>query len=69
MPRPIPNAADLADAERFIAEAYDADPKVCRTWLAEHRAELRRQAAVAAMQKRMHLEQKAAFAPERRAAA
>jgi hypothetical protein len=57
--RRLPNEADRAAGEAFVAETYDADPAICRTWLANHRADLVRWAAVAAMQKRQDAEFKA----------
>lgn len=42
--------ADLSEATRFIDEVYG--PTVCPVYLANHRASLIREAAVAEMQKR-----------------
>lgn len=57
---PTPNASDKAEALRFLA-SYDADPQ----WLANHREGILRQAAVAAMQKRLAGEWLAARAHRR----
>lgn len=68
MTRPYPNAADFAEAERFVAEAYDADLNVCRIWLGNTRPRLVRYAADAAMLARMNAENKAKFQTKRKAA-
>lgn len=52
---------DRAEAEAFITQAFDNNPKVCRTWLAMHRPSLIRQAVTAEMQKREHREWKEKF--------
>lgn len=53
---PTPSTADREAAEAFVREAYDSDASVCRTWLANWRSDLVRQAAIAEMQKREHNE-------------
>lgn len=62
-----PSPADRRAAERFIVETYDMDPEVSRQWLATHRPDLVRQAAVAEMQKRQDREFRAALARSKRA--
>ena len=54
-----PNASDRAEAERFIRDEYEADPAICRQWLANQRENITRQAAVCAMQKRQDAEWRA----------
>lgn len=50
---------DRIEAERFIRETYEDNPKISRVWLANNRDQLLRYAMQAVKQKREHLEHKA----------
>ena len=52
MNRPRPSAADLQDAEAFVAATFDNDQSLCPVWLANNRSNLVRQAADLAMIRR-----------------
>ena len=56
MTRPLPSQADRQAAEAFVRDVYDNDPAISRAWLAQHRDNLVRMAAVAEMQRRQDAE-------------
>jgi hypothetical protein len=58
----MPSTEDRLRAEAFVTVEYDENETICRAWLARHRPDLVRHAAVAEMQKRQHAEFKARHA-------
>lgn len=40
IPRPMPTAEDVAEAEAFVRETYDNNPQYSQAWLELHRVRL-----------------------------